>query len=222
MRLRRMLKTITNMALAALIVVPFGHPSAGGQSARESSVSSAQAAPLSYLSVFGDFDGDRLLDQAQPHSAGAHRCILVRFGNSLESHLEFGDGTQSDGALLARDINHDNKADLIWIYQSRSEPPIVWLSDGLGSFAKAEELNNDADLRGMLSGDSSPSVAGDMSDDRACLAPQLVSSELPRAQNLEQDTLKPRMFAGTNCRRDLGIFLSSLQERGPPSFNNYL
>ena len=221
MKRHSLLKTITNLALTALIVVPFGHQSTRGQAAGESSVGSAQLAPLSYLLVFGDFDGDHLLDQAQPHSAGDHRCIRVRFGNSLESHLEFG-GAQSAGALLARDINHDNKADLIWVYQSQSEPPVVWLSDGLGRFAQAPEFSTDPDLRGMLSGDSNPAVGGDVNDDRACLAPQLVSSELPRAQKLEHVTLKAQVFAGTNCRRDLEIFLSCLQERGPPSFNNFL
>ena len=211
-----MLKTITNLALMALIILPFGQPSASAQSARNSGDRSVQ---LSFLSVCGDFDGDTLLDQAQPHSAGAHRCIRVRFGNSLESHLEFGGGTQSSGALLARDINHDNRADLIWVYQSRAEQPVIWLSDGLGRFAKADEANSDVDLRGLLLGESSPAVGGDVNDDHACLVPQLVSSEVPSSRKLEDDSLKALVIAGSNCRRDLGIFLSSLRGRGPPTFN---
>ena len=214
-----MLKTITNLALMALIILPFGHPSASGQSARKSGDRSVQ---LSYLSVFGDFDGDSLLDQAQPHSSGAHQCIRVRFGNSLESHLEFGGGTQSSGALLARDINHDNKADLIWVNHSRSEQPVVWLSDGLGRFARADEANADLDLRGLLLGDSSPAVGSDVNDDRACLVSQLISSELPASRKLEDDSLKTLVIAGSNCRRDLGIFLSCLRGRGPPSFNYFV
>jgi hypothetical protein len=61
-----------------------------------------------------------------------------------------------------------------------------------------------------------------VNNDHAYLAPQLVSSELPRAQNLEDDTLKGLVIAGRNRRRDLGLFLSYLRERGPPSFNYFV
>ena len=221
MKLLSLLKIIPKLALIALMVAPFGHSDQREQSGSEFSDSSTQLAPLSYLSVFGDFDGDRRLDRAQPHSAGVHQCILVRFGNSLESHLKFGDGGQSSGALLARDINHDNKADLIWVYQSQSELPVVWLSDGLGSFARAPEFSTDADLRDMLFGDSSPAVGGDVNHDRDCLAPQSVSSELALIQNLEDDTPKAQVFPDDDCRRALGIFLSCPQDRGPPSINYF-
>ena len=222
MKLHSLLMTISKLVLIALMVAPFAHSYAPGQSSPQFSDSSAQLVNLSYLSVFGDFDGDRLLDQAQPHLAGAHQCIRVRFGNSLESHLEFGGGPQSSGALLARDINHDNKADLIWVYQSRSQLPVVWLSDGLGSFAKAPEFSTDADLRGLLSGDSSPAVDGDVNDDRACLAPQSVFAELTRVQNLEDDAPKAQVFPDDDCRRALEIYLSCPQDRGPPSTNYFV
>ena len=221
MKLHVVLKTITNIALTALIALSFGHPSASGQSARQLSDRATQPVAPGYFPVYGDFDGDRRLDQAEAHSAGDHQCIRIRFGNSLESHLEFGSGAHSPGALLARDINHDNKADLIWVYHSRSETAVVWLGDGLGHFAKSVEWNA-ADLRGMLLGDDDPAVGGDLNDDHAYLAPQLVSSELPRAQNLEDDTLKGPVIAGGNRRRDLGLFLSYLRERGPPFLNYFV
>ena len=215
-----MLKTITNIALTALIVLPFGHPSASGQSARRFSDRPAPlAAAPPYAPVFGDFDGDRRLDEAQPHSAGVHQCIRVRFANSLESHLEFGARTHSLGALLALDINHDNKADLIWVNHSRSEPAVVWLGDGRGHFAEAAELTDDGDLRGMLFGDSDPAVGGDANDEHGYLAPPLVTSELPGAASIENDILKIPAVAGLDGRRDLGLFLSYLRERGPPTFN---
>ena len=217
------LKTIINIALAALIVLPFGHPSANGQpAARRSSDCAAPVAPPGYFPVFGDFDGDRRLDQAQPHSAGEHQCIRVRFANSLERHLEFGARAHSLGALLALDINHDKKADLIWVNRSRSEPAVVWLGDGLGHFAEGAEWSDDTDLRDLLFGQKDPAVGRDVNDEHGYLAPHAVTSELPRAANLDDGTLKVRSVAGLDRRRDLGLFLSYLRERGPPSFNHFV
>ena len=220
------LKTITIMALTGLIVAPFGHSSAKGQPARSFSDPAQNSAALRSFFVFGDFDGDHRLDQAERHSAGAHQCIRVRLGNSLESHLEFGAHDHSFGALAVWDVNHDDKADLIWVYHSRPESALVWLGDGLGHFAKAAELNADDELRGILFGDSDPAVVGDVDSKCVYLALHEVSPELPRARQLEDDILKALVIGNRDRRRDLGLFLSYLRERGPPpstaSFNNCL
>jgi hypothetical protein len=100
--------------------------------AHQFKAASVQPASLISLSVLGDFDGDQRLDQAELHLAGAHRCVRVRFGNLRETHLELAVTPQMRGALLTRDINQDNKPDLIWVYHSRLEPTEVWLGDGLG------------------------------------------------------------------------------------------
>lgn len=49
------------------------------------------------------------------------------------------------------------------------------------------------------------------------IAPDSVSSELPHTAYLEDETGKPLPVAGTNGCRDLGLYLSYLRERGPPS-----
>ena len=220
MKLPAVLKTIINIALTALIVLPFGHPSANGQPVRRFN---DRAAPFAaYFPVFGDFDGDRGLDQAQPHSAGAHQCIRVRFAKSLESHLEFGARTHSLGALVALDINNDKKADLIWVNHSPSEPAVVWLGDGLGHFAEAAEWSDDADVRALLFGRSDPAVGRDLIDEHGYLAPHPVTSEVPRAATFEDDIIKTQAAAALDRRRDLGLFLSYLRERGPPTFNHFV
>lgn len=222
MKLNWVPKTITNIALIALIVAPIGHRFAQAQPSRPVNDRAAQVTLPSYFPVFGDFDGDLLLDQAEPHSAGSHQCIRVRFGNSLESHLEFGARPRVTGALLARDINHDDIADLIWVYHSTSEPPVVWLGDGLGHFAKSDEQSANADLRSILFDNGDPLLAGEVSDERACVAPHLVSSELPRAHNLENNIPKDPVITGRDRGRDLWLFLSYLRERGPPSYNLFV
>lgn len=216
MKLHSVLKSITNIALTALILVPLGHTPARDQRPRQFSDPAAHFAALSYFPVFGDFDGDRRLDQAEPLIAGAHQFIRLRFGNSLESHLEFRARREVFGALLARDINHDSKADLIWVYQSQLEPPVVWMGDGLGHFAMAAEDNTDTDLRSMLFGDRDPALVEDVNGERVYLAPHLMSSEEPHTSNLDDDIPKALVITGDNRRRDLRLFLSYLRERGPP------
>jgi len=82
---------------------------ANGHVARDLGARPAQLASLNNLPVFGDFDGDQRLDQADLHLAGAHRCIRVRFGDSRESHLDSTKTPQVPGTLLTRTSNHDNK-----------------------------------------------------------------------------------------------------------------
>jgi hypothetical protein len=189
---------------------------ANGHDAREFSAFPALLASLNNLPVFGDFDGDQRLDQADLHLAGAHRCIRVRFGDSHESHLEFHAAPQVLGTLLTRDINHDNKPDLIWVYHSQSEQMLVWLGDGLGHFLKAAAESVDAGLRALLFGNSDPGLVGGVKDAQLYLTPVPVSSELARTANLENESRTALLIAGRSERRDLGLYLSHLRERGPP------
>ena len=210
-------KRLSRMALAAMIVAQCGLSSlAKGHVAPQFSARPAQLASLNNLPVLADFDGDQRLDQADLHLAGAHRCIRVRFGDSRESHLEFHTTPQVLGTLLTRDINHDNKPDLIWVYRSQSEPMLVWLGDGLGHFLKAAAESVDAGLRALLFGESDPGIVGGVKDEQSYLTPVPVSSELARAANLENESRKALLIAGRNERRDLGLYLSYLRERGPP------
>ena len=210
-------KRISRIVLAAMIVAQCGlYSFANGHVARDLGARPAQLASLNNLPVFGDFDGDQRLDQADLHLAGAHRCIRVRFGDSRESHLEFHETPQVPGTLLTRDINHDNKPDLIWVYHSQSEHMLVWLGDGVGHFLKAAAESVDAGLRALLFGDSGPGITGFVKDQQVYLTPVPVSSELTRDANLEDESREALLIADRNKRRDLGLYLSYLRERGPP------
>lgn len=210
-------KRLSRIALAAMIVAQCGLSSfAKGDVARQFSARPAQFASLNNLPVLADFDGDKRLDQADLHLAGAHRCIRVRFGDSRESHLEFHTTHQVLGTLLTRDINHDNKPDLIWVYHFQSEPMLVWLGDGLGHFLKPAAASVDVGFRALLFGDSGPGIVGLVKDEQVYLTPVPVSSELARTANLENEVRKALLMAGRNGRRDLGLYLSYLRERGPP------
>jgi hypothetical protein len=212
-------KSIICLALIALFAALWVNSSfAKSQGASRVSAAPARIAALSYLPLLADFDGDRRLDEAELHSVGTHHCIHVRFGNRHETYLESGPGPHSLGRLLARDVNHDNKSDLIWLSQLRSEPAMVWLGDGLGNFAQiADRSAYESELRSARFGDAEPEIGGGFGDEeQACLAPDPISSELPRAANVETELTTPPVIAGSNSRRDLGLYLSYLRERGPP------
>jgi hypothetical protein len=212
-------RSFTGIALIALFVTPWVHSSfAKSQRASRVGDRPAHIAALSCLPLLADFDGDRRLDRAELHSIGAHHSIYLRFGNWRETYLESGSARHTLGKLLARDVNHDNKSDLIWLSQLRSEPALIWLGDGLGNFAQvADRSLYESELRSQNFGDAEPEIGeGSSEEEQACLAPDPISSELPRATNVETELTTPPVIAGSNSRRDLGLYLSYLRERGPP------
>ncbi|HWN98711.1 MAG TPA: hypothetical protein VNS63_05515 [Blastocatellia bacterium] len=220
MKLHAVTKSILTIAIAAVIVAASANSLVAKiQAAPQISAVQAQIAFPSYFPLLDDFDGDLRLDQAEVHSVGAHHCIRVRFGNSRECHLESGVSLLERGALLARDINHDNNSDLLWVSHSRSEPPEVWLGDGLGNFEKApDKTAYESDLGSLLFGEANSQIVGGSGagEEEAYLAPDPESSEFLRATNVEADKAALLVIAGCERRRDLGLDLSYLRERGPP------
>jgi hypothetical protein len=84
------------------------------------------------------------------------------------------------------------------------------------SFAKSQVAYR-LDVRSLLPGNTDPRmVDGSNDEEQGYVAPDSVSSELPGAANLEDEPGKPVITAGNNLRRDLGLYLSDLRERGPP------
>ena len=71
---------------------------------------------------------------------------------------------------------------------------------------------NETDLAGH------PSIAGESKDDeQTCLiSDDSVPCELARAASFGTESRAPLVIAGQNRRRDLGLYLSCLRERGPP------
>ena len=72
---------------------------------------------------------------------------------------------------------------------------------------------NKADLPGKH-----PWIAGESKDEeQTCLiSDDSVPCELARAAHLETESRAPLVIASQNRRRDLGLYLSYLRERGPP------
>ena len=166
--------------------------------------------------TIGDFDDDQCIDHAEFHQAGSHRCIRVRFGNEREIHLPFSSSLFSSGTLLTRDINNDHKPDLIWIFHYRLLPAVIWLGDGLGHFAS---VTSNEDLHDLIFGYPGAKIIDASSTDSP---PSLIDSPI-YSEELCKTNLKaqfPLLFVSTvdNGRRDLGIYLSCLRERGPPLF----
>lgn len=210
--------SIKRIALVALIAGVFAACITRGTPTSEAPARSiAREVPfcnVNYLPVLSDFDGDRRLDQAELHFAGAHHCIRVRFGNSRETHLDVDAGPYSGGMLLVRDVNRDRRPDLIWVYHSRPQSALVWLGDGSGNFAKSAAGSRATE--DFLLGDTDYTEAGSLEKDQVCLVPAPTSSDFPQVASLERDSLRAVMIPCRERRRDLGLYLSYLRERGPP------
>ena len=210
--------SISAIAIIVLILAPWANSSfARSQIRSHSSDQRSLPARPNCLSAIADFDGDRRLDQAELHIAYAHRCIRVRLGDSRETHLDVSNAPRTCALLLARDINHDNKPDLIWVSNTQFEPAMIWLGDGRGHFAEASNSADEVrELRTHIFGQTDPGIVGDSKDGQVYVTPNPVSSDVVRAAQLENEILKSLLSAGRNHRRDLGLYLSYLRERGPP------
>jgi len=205
---------LTYLAVIALFVFLSGPGACAQQRVLQAAPFSPAPALFGKTETIGDFDDDRCIDRAELHQAGSHRCIRVRFGNERETHLLFSSSFFSAGTLLTRDINNDDKPDLIWIFHYKLLPAVIWLGDGLGHFASVTSNEN---LHFLIFGYPGAKITDASSRDAP---PSLIDSPIYSEQlcttNLKAEF--PLLFVSTvdNDRRDLGIFLSYLRERGPP------
>jgi hypothetical protein len=98
------------------------------------------------------------------------------------------------------------------------------LGDGLGNFAQiADRSAYESELRSWNFGDAEPEIGEGLSEEaQACLAADPISSELPRVANVETQLTTTLGIKGSNNRRDLGLYLSYLRERGPPLHTSFV
>jgi hypothetical protein len=208
--------TINLISLVALVVTPFAHSSfAFNPNPIPPVAHRERPAPASLRPVLGDFDGDSRIDLAEIHLSGTHRCIRVRYGDSRENHLELPGTIQTQGTLLARDINGDNRTDLIWIFSVRSEPAMVWLGDGPGHFSKADGRDIES-LRAELLANSDLAETEDSTERQIGLTTDPISCEPADSAGLDREILDIACNAYGNQPSVAERYLSYLQERGPP------
>jgi len=209
-------RTLYLISLVALTGALFGQSSfAGNPHSSRSFANREQILPTSSNHVVGDFDGDRRIDEAELHVAGEQRSIRVRYGNSRVDHLEFRDAVQGSGALLIRDINHDNNPDLIWISWARSGTRAVWLGDEHGRFFRAADDSVD-DQRGAFLGGFDLAQSSNEAEEQTCVTPDPVSSEPARTAILDNERSEILGAVHRNHPGEPGPYLSYLRERGPP------
>jgi len=209
-RLARLTYLVIQIALFAFQAGP---SACAQQKAPQFELINPALASIGNTVTVGDFDGDRRIDHAEFHQAGNHRCIRVRFGNDRETHLSFT-GTFAPGTLLSTDVNNDHKPDLLWIFHYKLLPAVVWIGDGLGHFASSA---SNEDLRALIFGyPDAKVVAANSKDSQLCLTNSPICSDHLCTANLSEvhDLI---VSIGSNRRRDLGVYLSYLRERGPPA-----
>lgn len=97
------------------------------------------ATPLRFgqILALSDFDADGLMDKAMLASWGAHRSVevmLSRTGKPLVLH--FDNGSADRGSLVAKDVDNDGAADLIWTDLLHADGVVIWLGDREGRFSR--------------------------------------------------------------------------------------
>lgn len=216
MKPHRTPRTLSFISLVLLLAAPLAH-SSFSQTPKPNPINHRHnLLPLSGLPVLGDFDGDLLIDRAELHIVGAHRCIRVQFGDSRENHLEIREPLAPGGRLLAWDINRDDKPDLLLIVHSRAEPAVVWFGDGRGHFIEGADGNTGVDF-GLFSGESGLVGFGGFDERQIGLTPDPLSCEPTAATNIGKEGQNSDAITFSNRPYESGAYLSLFRERGPPN-----
>jgi hypothetical protein len=124
-----------------------------------------------YVSAIGDFNHDGKLDFANTESTS----ISVYLGNgdgTFQAAKTFIGANATVQTLLAADLNHDNKTDLVELLQASSglsSSLQLWISNGDGTFTKGQTISTSVGpvanqkaaygLVGDFDGDGKPDVA---------------------------------------------------------------
>ena len=213
---RRITVTVTLALMVALGLAPL---SAGTHPTRQSRNHLPPFNPLLPRSLYADFDGDNQPDEVELDSLGAHRSIRIRFGNSWRSTLYFDTGSDPQGVLLSRDIDHDSDLDLIWMPPGQPQAAVVWLGDGRGNFERAKNLEAYAGKLGALIGESTDSGVsnGSPGDDSPYASVPSTSCGLAPSNRVEITAQSHLAAPRHHRRRGLMLCLAYLRERGPPT-----
>ncbi|HVT91639.1 MAG TPA: VCBS repeat-containing protein [Bryobacteraceae bacterium] len=90
--------------------------------------------------IIADFDGDGRPDLLTSSPGAATRSIEVRFGTSRRAPAVFEIAHLSEIRLLPWDIDGDNDLDLIAVSPVTNRRLGIWINDGSGKFAPAEDF----------------------------------------------------------------------------------
>src|ERR1035441_612808 len=139
----------------------YGQPAPG---TFQTSTTSVGCNPLSVVS--GDFNGDRIPDLAYTCSAGSANPFMVLLGNgdgTFHAPLSVPGpalGTGAGNKLLAADLDHDGKSDLVYIAANGNL--IALISSGGGAFRSVVTTPSNPNLSLLavadLSGDNYPDL----------------------------------------------------------------
>src|SRR5215467_4167838 len=85
----------------------------------------------------GDLDADHQSDIVSFRFSGAHYSIVVRLSSSRQRvHLAIPFRGETGFQLIAYDVDHDRRDDLVLTADSSIVPVALWLNKGNGSFVR--------------------------------------------------------------------------------------
>ncbi|HEX6496422.1 MAG TPA: VCBS repeat-containing protein, partial [Acidobacteriaceae bacterium] len=113
----------------------------------------------------GDFNNDGKLDFATFNNS----AVVVYLGNgdgTFQTAKTVTSGGTNPSAIVAADLNHDNKTDLVEVLEGPKPSLQIWISNGNGTFSKGQTL---AFTGGAVSGAVTGDFDGDGKPDIAVL-----------------------------------------------------
>jgi hypothetical protein len=170
--------------------------------------------------AIADFDGDLLPDQAVLTSDGSQKNIYLTLSSPRVTELRFSTDSPQRGNIYARDIDHDNDNDLVWVLDQHLAQPALWINNGAGKFTRIAEPSAYAIEIKILIADESRSGLLALSGGDQTLAIGTNSSPLPaRNDNSTSVIADPATLAEVdrNCAAELSPCIARYPKRGPPT-----
>lgn len=84
-------------------------------------------------------DTDLKANRVTLSSSGFDKTISIKFGSFPNQELSFTTRSPEGGNLVAGDIDRDGDVDLIWVGGADRNDAVVWLNQGEGNFAEADD-----------------------------------------------------------------------------------
>jgi hypothetical protein len=127
---------------------------------------------LNHLAI-GDFNNDGKLDFATLNGS----AVDVYLGNgdgTFQAAKTVTSGGTNPTAIVAADLNHDNKTDLVTLLNGPNPTMQIWIGNGNGTFGKGQTLSvYNPNASGFLSGAVTGDFDGDGKPDVAVLYSEL-------------------------------------------------
>jgi hypothetical protein len=172
------------------------------------------------VGAIADFDGDLLPDRAELISDGSQKHIHLALSSLQVTDLRFYTDSQQRGNIYARDVDHDNDNDLVWVSDQQPVQIALWINNGAGGFTRAADTSAyEIEIERLIADESRSGFLASSAGEQT-LAIVTNSSPLPARNDSSHFAVSYSTTLAEfdrNCAAELSPCIARYPKRGPPA-----